>query len=172
MSAFMVNAEHLNVMVWAAMSRPAPKYPGDARALAWPSDDPAEPTPANGLVRSYSGPVLRWVRSTGEAAQAVYLMLEEANAASVRARHGEDGRDAGRPRGVYRRPRHTGWSTGELLKAVSCYEYQACETADWRQSEAHAFCQALRAALAAEVPGYDEGDTWDINPDSEPLGSR
>ena len=34
-----------------------------------------------------------------------------------------------------------------MLKAVSCYEYQACEHPGWLASEANLFCDALRHKL-------------------------
>lgn len=43
----------------------------------------------------------------------------------------------------------------ELLGAINCYEYQACETPDWEQSEAYRFCDALRRALIRELPGWN-----------------
>lgn len=46
-----------------------------------------------------------------------------------------------------------------VLKAIDCYEYQACESPDWDQTRAHAFVTALRRVilgrhsdLAREVP--------------------
>jgi hypothetical protein len=49
-----------------------------------------------------------------------------------------------------------------MLKAIDCYEYQSCETPDWEDTEAARFCQALRAHLIHQLPGYDEADTWAI----------
>jgi hypothetical protein len=49
-----------------------------------------------------------------------------------------------------------------VLKAIACYEYQSCEHPGWRTSEAHAFCQALRARAISLLPGYDQAP-WDIN---------
>lgn len=46
-----------------------------------------------------------------------------------------------------------------VLKAIDCYEYQACESPDWAQTRAHSFVTAMRnvilgqhADLAREVP--------------------
>ncbi len=50
----------------------------------------------------------------------------------------------------------------EILKAIACYEYQACETPDWEQSEAAAFCRALRLRTIYELPGYTEAGGWPI----------
>lgn len=48
-----------------------------------------------------------------------------------------------------------------ILKLISCYEYQSCETDDWKDSEAYAFCQALRSATISRLPGYDEAP-WEF----------
>ena len=43
-----------------------------------------------------------------------------------------------------------------ILKQISCYEYQSCETDDWKDTEAYAFCQSLRHATIDRLPGYEE----------------
>ena len=50
----------------------------------------------------------------------------------------------------------------EALKALACYEYQACEHDEWDQSEAKDFCESLRHALINALPGYEEAPwSWD-----------
>lgn len=49
----------------------------------------------------------------------------------------------------------------ELLKAVSCYEYQACEHPGWEGSQAARLCEALRGQLIAALPGW-EAAPWGI----------
>lgn len=46
----------------------------------------------------------------------------------------------------------------QVLKSVSCYEYQTCEHPEWESSEAFAFCQALRHAAIDALPGYDAAE--------------
>jgi len=52
----------------------------------------------------------------------------------------------------------------EVLKLISCYEYQSCEHPEWKTSEAWHFCQALRQSTIGRLPGYDaapwEWETW------------
>ena len=50
----------------------------------------------------------------------------------------------------------------ESLKAIDCYEYQACEHAAWQKSEAYAFCQMLRSHVISCLPGY-EAAPWGID---------
>ena len=50
----------------------------------------------------------------------------------------------------------------ELLKAVACYEYQACETDGWPDTEAFQFCEALRHGLIRLLPGFGDAPWgWD-----------
>lgn len=56
----------------------------------------------------------------------------------------------------------------ECLKLISCYEYQSCEHPDWHESEAHAFCQALRHAAIESLPGYDDAP-WEWTEKNEKL---
>lgn len=43
----------------------------------------------------------------------------------------------------------------ETLKLCDCYDYQACETGDYDESEAHSFVEALRGCAIRALPGYD-----------------
>jgi hypothetical protein len=45
---------------------------------------------------------------------------------------------------------------GEVFKALDHYEYQSCESPNWRQTEAYAFCRALRETACRFVDGYAE----------------
>ena len=49
-----------------------------------------------------------------------------------------------------------------ILKAINCYEYQACEHDGWKSSLAQAFCQTLTAYTINSLPGYDEAP-WGIS---------
>jgi hypothetical protein len=42
----------------------------------------------------------------------------------------------------------------QLLKALDCYEYQACEHDGWVDSSARALCHGLRRLLIQRLPGY------------------
>lgn len=56
----------------------------------------------------------------------------------------------------------------EVLKMISCYEYQSCEHPEWEDSEAHCFCRALRKCTISRLPGYEEAPWgWDkVEPES------
>ena len=46
----------------------------------------------------------------------------------------------------------------QVLKSISCYEYQACEHEGWETSEAHTFCQVLRHKAINTLAGYDDAE--------------
>lgn len=50
----------------------------------------------------------------------------------------------------------------EGLVALEGYEYQSCESPDWRESDAYRFCDALRRMLIRFLPGWNEAQTWEI----------
>ncbi len=54
-----------------------------------------------------------------------------------------------------------------VLGAVACYEYQSCEHPGWYQSEARAFCHALRMRAIRALPGYDARGGWEVTDESE-----
>jgi hypothetical protein len=52
-------------------------------------------------------------------------------------------------------------SPAAVFKALDCYEYQSCEHAEWEDSEAKSFCDALRKRAGTKVPGYEEAP-WEV----------
>jgi hypothetical protein len=145
MSADLVDPEHIHVMLWAGMER---RYGGRCSPLSWYWGNPDE----RGVLDHQS-------------ADAVGQMLLDANAASVNARYDEDNAYVCQ----YQRPRYRSWQPVELLKAIECYEYQACEVHDWPQTQAYAFCQALRKAVIRGIADYSDAGTWSITSSSTPL---
>ena len=85
------------------------------------------------------------------------VVLTEANYRSVNYRYEERSKA---PQYVYTEyPRVL--TPVEVLKACDCYDYQACEVADYRGSLAAAIVQAIRQRAIAELPGYEEA-AWAI----------
>jgi hypothetical protein len=54
------------------------------------------------------------------------------------------------------------YSPVEILKAISCFAYQSCETDDWRETEAFAFCEALQEDCIGRLPGMSDAP-WGIS---------
>jgi hypothetical protein len=44
----------------------------------------------------------------------------------------------------------------QLLKAISCLDYQSCEHPEWETSNAHAFLEGLKNAAIASLAGYSD----------------
>lgn len=157
MSCHMVEAEHVHVLIWAAIHAAGPR---ESVMQLWTVEKPTD-TNAVQASRPYNVRILRpgTETPTGQ-------MLVEANADSVRARHGDaalDG-DVGFVY-EYRTPRDRNWSPVEILSALNGYEYQACESDEWQGSEAKHFCDQLRRRVEARLPGASNGP-WTIDDDS------
>lgn len=76
------------------------------------------------------------------------LRLE--NIASLNARYPQDAGlvGEGEPfKAIYRDQA----TYGEVLGALACYEYQACESENWRNSYAHLLCAGIRKAICSLI---------------------
>lgn len=49
-------------------------------------------------------------------------------------------------------------SAVQMIKAVRCYQYQACEHPGWDKSAAHTITEAIIEHAIARIPGYDSAD--------------
>ena len=81
-------------------------------------------------------------------------LLDE-NHRSVTARYGEKANEHW-PKRTYRILSARPVSPVEIIKLCDCYSYQACETNDWSETEAHAIVTALRERAITNLPGYEE----------------
>lgn len=156
MSCHMVEAEHVHVLIWAAIHAAGPR---ESVMQLWTMEEPTD-TNAVHASRPYNVRVLRPGSETP-----VGQMLVDANAESVRGRQGDAAlADVGFVY-EYRTPRDRNWSPVEVLSALNGYEYQACESEDWQGSEAKYFCDQLRRRVEARLPGASNGP-WTIYDDS------
>ena len=48
----------------------------------------------------------------------------------------------------------------QVLKSLACYEYQSCETEDWKETKAYKIIDAIKDYAIRALPGYDECE-WD-----------
>lgn len=153
MSAYVVHTEHIRTLIWAGI------HFTTGTDLRWAVTDPDNAANPETVERSFS-----FRRLNKDTAPIVGQMLLDENTRSVNHRYDEG------ELYVYNHaePASTRWNPVEILSALACYEYQACEHPGWVTSEAYAFCQALRTALVHALPGYAEGP-WEIGPDSLPL---
>jgi hypothetical protein len=98
-------------------------------------------------------------------ADIVGQMLQDENVRSVSTRYEDDKLTNLPGTGAdWVIPYHFNWIDGlsavRALKLIDCYDYQSCESEDWKQTEAYAFCDALRQRLIGCLDGYDSAD-WE-----------
>jgi hypothetical protein len=161
MSAWVVNREHIDLLVAAGLRGPR-RGRGAWGELRWFAVDPGDES------WSYEQHVRQLDYST---ADEVGRMLWTENVCSVAARYPDD--DCSSRPGpvsedidleaieyVWRNPHYTP-TAGEVLKAIACYEYQSCEHDGWRESEARRFCAALESAVCATL--YEGPWGWDAD---------
>jgi len=156
MSAYIVDNEHIRVLVWAGLQFKA------YGPLRWLVPNP-EQSSSVGVITSF-GITTRDL--TRKSAETVGQMLYDQNARSVNHRYDDD------DLAIYDHgaPACTSWSPVDILKAISGYEYQSCETPDWPESEAFWFCYMLRKQVMGHLPGYDDGP-WSITTETAPAAT-
>lgn len=146
MSAFIVSPDHIDYLVQAAIAAGI----GQPR-IHWPADDPADRVPV-----------------TRDTATHIGRLLMAANVASVAYRYADIPRDelpGAAPDAYTFTPYRVGMVTdAQALKALDCFEYQACEHPEWQDSPAQRFCDILRGRIIRRLPGYDAA-LWEIDRD-------
>lgn len=156
MSAFIVNNRHLDYLISAGLKDL--RY-GPLRWLAPPEEPPTEPIHERG--EPWGPGYVEQVNArrrelTRDTAGHVGAMLAAENRRSVDHRYDESELED-----FYTFRHYDGTEAVQTLKAIACYEYQSCEHPEWEQSEAHAFCEALRHKAIAGLRGYDAAH-WEI----------
>jgi len=156
MSANMEDFEHFHAILTAAISY---RY-----QVRWAVDDSDEARaelddPASGLTDFRFGGLMRTL--TKESASRVGQILVSQNLASVNARYSEQETVS---QYVYQRSlKNWGDYPVDVLNAIHGYEYQACETRDFPETEAYRICRAIEKAMIQRLPGYSESEAWSIN---------
>jgi hypothetical protein len=95
------------------------------------------------------------------------ILLTE-NERSVRHRYPNDGPDElpgtiGEDAANYEfRPFDQPLQPLAILKGCECFDYQACETDDYKASVAHAIVNSIRKRAILCLPGYDDAAGWDF----------
>ncbi len=163
MSAFVVDKKHIDLMVCAAEYYGKQGHQG-ARMQWWQTDESG----------NYAG--WRYLDANEDQREEYYTLsqlgqlLVSENVASVHDRYPDDDPDLGELPGpidayymgpyVYENPGRV-LSPGEVFRAIDCYDYQSCETGNWRNTEAFAFCEALRSAACRAVSDYEQAP-WEF----------
>jgi hypothetical protein len=131
MSAFIVGNKHISAMLQASQRI---RYAGDGASYRW-----------NGQSYYFNGN-----------RQEIGQKLVDENYRSVNHRYGENERPH-----EFKMEYLPRFSAVQIIKACDCYNYQTCETPDWKETEAYAISQALRERAIDLLPGYDEAE-WAI----------
>lgn len=160
MSAFIVSHRHLAYLVNAGLLQGRTDYgpltwrvPAPKREGSYQRGEPWGPE---------AGEDARENRRELTAATAgrVGAMLAAENVRSVNHRY-----DEAEDEGPYVHKRGAVIDAVQAIKAIDCYEYQSCEHPDWKESEAYAFCAALRHRMVKRIPGFAEAyeaAKWEI----------
>jgi hypothetical protein len=167
MSCYMVGHDHIDALVTAAASVCQERHDSGLRWGWFP--DVADDNTSGEFMYTELG------YADSERATEVGQMLMRANLESVCARYsdcepggdlpgtiGETDPDSYEFHRVnsYDLPPET--QSVVILKALACFEYQACEFSGWRDSEAYAFCDALRHKMVNQLPGYSDAKGWEF----------
>ncbi len=168
MSAFMQSKAHIDLLVTAGLVLPR-RVLQDYRLRWFPPPKPDDTEFLAGFAEGQPWGDLGWYEAnrcelTHDTAGRVGAMLWDQNMRSVNFRYAEAELEkpylfaeiewVGAPgRGI---------DPLVVLKAISGYEYQACETPDWRWTEAFAYCESLRDVAIDALPGYRDAAGWAI----------
>jgi hypothetical protein len=169
MSAFMVSKAHVDALVGVALNGPRDaesRWEGGPR---WAAFDPRETHWQEQEWRQVAlyGTGNCSVKPVAPSDLGDLLVIE--NVRSITARYPDtlDGEPMPGPIDAYWDAPYS-YAPGrrltcaEALKAIDCYEYQACEHDEWADSEAKRFCDGLRASIVGVLPGYSAAP-WEID---------
>ena len=152
MSAFVVSKKHIDAMLTFGLScgELTWRLPGAKFAGEYEKGQPWGPA-AIAVHEEYFRTLLE------ENATRIGQMLWDENYLSVNHRYDKEQQSQ-----IY----EFSWYKGKLeslqiLKAINCYEYQTCEHLGWEDSEAYAFCDALRRLAIYHLPRYNKM-IWEI----------
>jgi hypothetical protein len=134
MSAFIVSQRHITAILQAA----APRYAGDGKSYYW-----------NGQTHYFGGHH-----------QEIGQKLLRENYRSYNHHYAHLGESDPAP--TFSLPHAPPCTPVQLIKLIHCYNYQACECPDWKETEAHAITEALVSFAIAKLPGYDNA-MWTID---------
>ena len=123
----------------------------------------------------YSAPSGNYTRITAEDATQIGRWLLEENERSVGYRYpntdelpGTIGQSSGGYH--FRRWPLPGLSALAVLKACDCFDYQACETSDYRHTLAAAIIDGIRHNAIHKLPGMSDAPGWELRRPRAPSG--
>jgi len=166
MSAYVVSAEHISVIIQAGIGRniQAGTYREQTRWLADPTDF-SQASASNGMSGAPGVTHLSRLRTlTLESADTVGQILVDAN---VLGAFVESNRHETAPSYYYTIPAGQREPV-EIIKAIHALDYQSCESPEWRDCEAKRILNAIMDASINQLPGMKEA-AWSIGVNSKTL---
>src|ERR1700678_1161010 len=113
--------------------------------------------------------------ATENNAQALGLMLWTENVRSVVYRYNlagsEEERDYLSALTAYRFRRYSNVRASAAASALACYDYQACECPDYRETVAAFFVSRLEQAVGEKPSGYDS-EPWGFDSEAQALAAQ
>lgn len=171
MSCFIVDHEHINVLVAAAeCPRSVLALDGcaDDESLDGPtvweltSEQAAEYEGIPGVVYAF-GMYQRMVQP--ETRTMIGQMLIDANTAAF-----DDAYDGYFPELYeFSPPKHTGWSPTQIIRAIHCLVYQCASWNEWEGSQAQQFCDELKITMLELLPSMSRYAALSIDPGTTPA---
>jgi hypothetical protein len=99
---------------------------------------------------------------TAENADTFGQVLADENCRSHNYRYADENTDA---LDYVFRPFPIELTTGELIRACACLDYQSCETPDWHKTHAYQILLHIRSRATYETKEYETCESaWGINP--------
>jgi len=157
MSAFYVGPGHLTYLVRCFVTVLSP-----SRDSLYTTEKPIA-CPGIRSVVGYRGTLYDLSPRTADEAGALYGRLSRENWDSLRARYPDDTDEA--PEALpslalqrtlmQRLPLLTVPDIAAAIKALDCYEYQACEHDEWKTSDVKGWCGLLHRRLLMRIPGFE-----------------
>jgi hypothetical protein len=113
-------------------------------------------------------------KATEQNGQAIGLMLWTENVRSVVYRYNLTKREERTYRlalNAYRLRRYSSIRVSAAASALACYDYQACECPDYRETAAAFFVSRLQQTVGERPDGY-ESEPWGFDSEAQVLAAR
>ena len=137
MSAYMVNEDTLDLLASVV-------YWSRDGVAVWIDDNTLPP---RSDLRTETGNGYRYIEYKTSDAKHIKEELRLENRASLWARYPKDASDMFSPAEFFALIDKDQASFAEVLGALRCYEYQACESENWLNSYAYAICKGIRRQI-------------------------
>lgn len=164
MSAFLVNSDTLDLIASVAATWSQESHIGGVNVYQYITDEkPLNPN----ITQEINETVNRaYVKVVSSMARDIKFELLLENVRSLKARYSDDWWD-GQEIEPFRNICRGDVDYSDVLGALACYEYQACESNEWDKSFAHALIQATRRKVCSMI----SQNSWEYTRPSVKVGA-